>query len=74
MNVHKNFPFFPCSILAGGVSAYTSQAIGGVMATGSVSTQQISYGGQPIGNDRYILTNPSSQAQYDRVYVSGLSG
>ena len=56
------------------MSAYTSQAVGGVMATGSVSSQQVTYGGQPVGNDRYILANPTAQAQYDRVYVSGLSG
>jgi len=68
------YPGQPSHNITGGVSAYTSQAVGGVMATGSVSTQQISYGGQPVGNDRYILTNPTAQAQYDRVYVSGLSG
>lgn len=64
----------------GGVSAYTSQAIGGVMATGT--QQQVISGianysqGQTvqIGNERYIITNQPQAGQFERMYVSGMSG
>jgi len=83
-------------------SAYTSQATGNVMATGSTSsasgsyyssTQQqqnvaaggggaANYNGQTVqvGNDRYVIVNQQQQqqnaaaGQYDRMYVSGMSG
>lgn len=60
--------------LVGGVSAYTSQAVGNVMATGSVA-QSVNYGQTiQIGQDRYVIANPASRSQYDRVYATGMSG
>lgn len=62
----------PATIVGGGVSAYTSQSVGNVMATGS-SNQSGNYGQTvQIGQERYVITNPP--AQYDRVYVPGMSG
>lgn len=68
-------------------SAYTSQATGNVMATGSSSNstgsyysgaQSASYNGQTVqvGNDRYVIVNQGQgqTGQYDRMYVSGMSG
>jgi len=46
--------FFRFVSVAGGVSAYTSQAVGNVMATGT--TAQPVYGQSvQIGSDRYII-------------------
>jgi len=76
-------------------SAYTSQATGNVMATGSVSSssgayyssapqQNSNYNGQTVqvGNERYVIVNQAqgqqqnvaAAGQYDRMYVSGMSG
>jgi len=68
-----SYPGQPSHVIAGGLSAYTSQAVGGVMATQQQPPQSAQQYAQ-LGSERYILTNPSSQAQYDRVYVSGMSG
>lgn len=66
------FPGQPSHTVAGGVSAYTSQAVGNVMATGSHGGA--SYGqSMQIGQERYVI-NTAVPAQYDRVYVPGMSG
>lgn len=84
-------------------SAYTSQATGNVMATGSVASSSggyyssapqqqnnsgaaSNYNGQTVqvGNERYVIVNQAqgqqqnvpvpAAGQYDRMYVSGMSG
>jgi len=84
-------------------SAYTSQATGNVMATGSVASSSggyyssapqqnnsgaaaaANYNGQTVqvGNERYVIVNQAqgqqtvpvaAAGQYDRMYVSGMSG
>lgn len=67
---------------SGASAAYTSQATGNVMATGTPANSAGSYytsnygGGQTvqIGNERYIIANQAQQGQYDRMYASGMSG
>jgi len=62
---------------SGSSAAYTSQATGNVMATGTPVNSSGSYycgnySGQTvqIGNERYIIANQAQQGQYDRMYVS----
>ena len=62
-------------MLGSGGAAYTTQAMGNVMATGG------NYGsGQTvqIGGERYVISNQSQGHQYDHAarfgYLSGLSG
>ena len=73
-SVTFHLTFFP----VGGVSAFTSQSAGGVMATGSASSQQIGYSEQHVPADRrYILQNPGNVPVHDDrgVYmVPGMSG
>merc|ERR1712002_106998 len=67
---------------SGASSAYTSQATGNVMATGTQANSAGSYysignySGQTvqIGNERYIIANQTQPGQFDRMYVSGMSG
>lgn len=72
------FPGQPSHSVVGGVSAFTSQSAGGVMATGSASSQQIGYSEQHVPADRrYILQNPGNVPVHDDrgVYmVPGMSG
>jgi len=81
MNTSTAYPGQPSHGSGGGVSAYTSQAIGNVMATGTQPQGGPgNYPGQTvqIGNERYIIANNQSQGghggQYDRMYTSGMSG
>jgi len=66
---------------SGASAAYTSQATGNVMATGTPANSvgsyySSNYGGQTvqIGNERYIIANQAQHGQYDRLYASGMSG
>jgi len=73
MNTSTAYPGQPSHSVVGGVSAYTSQAVGNVMATGS-SAQSVNYGQTvQIGQERYVIANPGTPSQYDRVYAPGLS-
>jgi len=80
MNTSTAYAGQPSHGTGGGVSAYTSQAHGNVMATGSSqqSAHPTNYAaGQTvqIGNERYIIApNQPHVGQYERMYVSGMSG
>lgn len=73
MNTSTAYAGQPSHGSGGGMSAFTSQAGGNVMATGSGQSNPNNYAGQTvqIGNERYVVAN---QPQYDRMYISGMSG
>ncbi|XP_057299830.1 histone-arginine methyltransferase CARMER-like [Hydractinia symbiolongicarpus] len=81
MNTSTAYAGQPQHGSGGGVSAYTSQAVGNVMATGSTHPPgsmlaSSNYAAQTvqIGNDRYIIANQPPGGQYERMYASGMSG
>lgn len=81
MNTSTAYAGQPSHGSGGGTSAFTSQAIGNVMATGSGQQQQGGSMNYPlgqtvqIGNDRYVIaSNQPHTGQFERMYVSGMSG